>query len=485
MKKCLFASSEAYPLIKTGGLGDVSGSLPVALHALKRGKSRLVDVRLVIPAYPDAVKAAGKLKKVAELHSIGAIGPVNLLEGKLPGSDVTLWLVDAPQYFNRAGGPYADAQGNDWPDNASRFSLFCRAVCELAIDNAGLDWRADVVHAHDWQTGLVPALLSLQPNRPATVFTIHNLAYQGVYSAETFFSLSLPQALWTMFGLEYYGNMCFLKGGIAYADAITAVSPTYAEEIQRPEFGFGLDGLLKHRSDVLSGILNGIDTHSWDPSNDAFLTCPYDSSSLENKQANKTALQKILKLPVSAGTPLLGFIGRLVWQKGIDVLVDTLPKLMKRDLQFVVLGSGEAAQQAALKSLAKTYPDKLAVIVGYNEELSHQIEAGCDMFTMLSRYEPCGLNQIYSLRYGTIPIVSRTGGLADTVTDSSDSRQGTGFTFEPASASGFIEAVDRALALYPDTDRWQTMMRRGMSQDFSWGSSARQYLHVYNKVCPS
>lgn len=482
MKKCLFASSEAYPLIKTGGLGDVSGSLPIALHALKRGKNRLLDVRLVIPAYPDAIMAAGKLEKVATLHSTGAVGTVTVLQGTLPGSDVPLWLIDAPHYFARQGGPYADVHGNDWPDNPGRFSVFCRAVCELAMDRADIDWRADIVHAHDWQTGLVPALLSLENDRPATVFTIHNLAYQGVYSAETFFNLSLPPALWTMFGLEYYGNMCFLKGGLAYADAITTVSPTYAEEIQTPHFGFGLDGLLKHRSDVLSGILNGIDMQSWDPANDPFLTHCYDSDSLHQKAKNKAALQQQMGLPISATTPLLGFIGRLVWQKGVDVLVETLPELLKRNLQFVVLGSGEAAQETALQQLAADNPGKLVVKIGYNEKLSHQIEAGCDMFTMLSRYEPCGLNQIYSLRYGTVPIVSRTGGLADTVIDSDDNRRSTGFTFEPASADGFIAAVDRALALYQDNKRWQGMMRRGMHKDFSWNASARQYLDIYNKV---
>jgi starch synthase len=285
-----------------------------------------------------------------------------------------------------------------------------------------------------------------------------------------------------MHGLEYHGNMSFIKGGLNFADALTTVSPTYAREIQTSAFGFGLDGLLRHRADVLNGILNGIDTKSWDPAKDPLLEHHYDSTSLEGKQINKALLQKQLGFEVNAKTPLLGFIGRLVWQKGADILAETLPSLLKLPLQFVILGNGAPSQEAALQELAREYPDKLAVIIGYSEKLAHLIEAGCDMFTMLSRYEPCGLNQLYSLRYGTVPIVSNTGGLADTVIDASDSKNATGFTFEPASARHFISAVQRALSSYKDKERWQELVQRGMKQDFSWAARANQYLALYKKV---
>lgn len=482
MIKCLFASSEAYPLAKTGGLADVSASLPVALAALKQGKRRAVDIRLVMPAYPEAIVAAGKLTRIASIKNTGAVGAVEVLEGVLPGSNIRVWLIDAAEYFQREGGPYSDIHGNDWPDNAARFTVFSRAVCALAMDAVGLNWRADVVHANDWQTGLVPALLSPVTDRPATIFTIHNLAYQGVYSAETFFNLSLPPSLWTLHGLEYHGGMSLIKGGLSYADALTTVSPTYAREIQTAAFGFGLDGLLRHRADDLYGILNGIDMKSWDPACDPHLEHGYDSTSLAGKQANKALLQKQLGFKPNARTPVLGFIGRLVWQKGVDILAETLPTLLKLPLQFVILGNGAPAQEATLQQLAREYPNKLAVIIGYSEKLAHQIEAGCDMFTMLSRYEPCGLNQLYSLRYGTVPIVSKTGGLADTVIDASDIQKATGFTFEPASARHFINAVQRALSCYKDKERWQGLVQRGMQKDFSWTVSASQYLDLYRKV---
>jgi starch synthase len=482
--KLLFASSEATPLCKTGGLADVAGSLPPALAALTTGtnKNAALDVHLVLPAYPQAIAAAGHLRTVATLPHTGAVGEVRILEGQLPDSDVTLWLVDAPQYFARSGGPYADAQGNDWPDNAARFAIFSRAVTALALDQAGLDWCADIVHANDWQTALVPALLSRQAVRPASVFTIHNLAYQGVYPADTFFNLSLPREMWTMHGLEYHGNLCLIKGGLVYADALTTVSPTYAKEICTPEYGFGLDGLLRHRADHLHGIINGIDYTVWNPKTDSYLKAHYDRDDLGGKRDNKLALQTHLDLPVDANTPLLSFIGRLVWQKGVDVISAMLPALLQLPVQVVILGSGEKEHERSLRELARMYPDKLSVAIGYNEALAHQIEAGADMFIMPSRYEPCGLNQIYSLRYGTVPIVSDTGGLADTVIDAADSRRGTGFQFKPASAPHLLEAIQRALALYQQPKRWQSLVRRGMKQDFSWQHSARDYLDLYKRL---
>lgn len=482
--KLLFASSEATPLCKTGGLADVAGSLPPALAALGTGRNKqaALDVHLVIPAYPQAIAAAGELRHVATLHHTGAIGELRILEGRIGDSGVTLWLVDAPDYFSRAGGPYADAAGEDWPDNAARFTVFSRAVVALAMNQAGLNWRADLVHANDWQTGMVPALLSLEAERPATVFTIHNLAYQGVYPAETYFDLGLPRALWHMHGLEYHGNLCLIKGGLAYADALTTVSPTYAREICTVEYGFGLDGLLRHRAGGLRGIINGIDYTAWDPQKDPLLPAHYSQDDLAGKRHNKSALQTRLGLPVDPDIPLLCFIGRLVWQKGIDVLTSMLPVLLKQPVQVAILGSGDKQHEHALRILSRRYPGRLSVTIGYDEGLAHQLEAGADMFMMPSRYEPCGLNQIYSLRYGTIPIVSQTGGLADTVVDAADSRRGTGFHFQPASSPALLQAVQRALAFYARPKRWQTLQRRGMKQDYSWQQSARDYLDLYKGI---
>jgi starch synthase len=303
-----------------------------------------------------------------------------------------------------------------------------------------------------------------------------------VYSADTFFELGLPPEMWSMHGLEYHGGLSLIKGGLVYADALTTVSPTYAREICTPEFGFGLDGLLRHRADQLHGIINGIDYAVWNPQTDPYLKAHYAHDDLDGKQANKLALQTHLGLPTDANIPLLGFIGRLVWQKGVDVISAILPELLQLPIQVVILGSGEKEHERGLRELAKMYPDKLSVAIGYNEALAHQIEAGSDMFIMPSRYEPCGLNQIYSLRYGSVPIVSNTGGLADTVIDAADSRRGTGFHFEPASAPGLLAAIGRALDLYRQPKRWQSLVRRGMKKDFSWQHSARDYLDLYKRL---
>ena len=326
--KILFAASEAHPLIKTGGLGDVAGALPAALHDLKQ------DVRLILPAYRAAMLGIGNLK-VASLALQNDPYPIRLLEGKLPGSKVPAWLVDAPQYFDRAGNPYTGADGHDWPDNAARYASFARAVRAVALDQADLRWQPDVVHCNDWQTGLVPALLSLEAARPATVFTIHNLAYQGVFPAEEYQRLGLPAALWSVKGLEFYGQASYIKGGLNYADMLNTVSPTYAEEIRTPAFGCQLDGLLRERADRLTGILNGADYHEWDPATDPHLPHHYSAGALQGKAADKSALQQELGLPRAAEVPLIGFVGRLVEQKGVDLLAAILPELLQQPVQVV------------------------------------------------------------------------------------------------------------------------------------------------------
>ncbi len=478
--KILFVTSEAYPLIKTGGLADVSGSLPVAL------RNKRQDVRLLLPAYHEALEQAGDLRTVATLEPPGASQPIRILEGTLPGTRVKVWLVDYPPAFNRPGNPYMTLQGDPWPDNAQRFALLSRVTVEIAQNRAGLDWRPDVVHCHDWQTALVPALLSLEAARPATVFTIHNLSYQGIYDPDTFIRLDLAPALWQPDGLEYYGKLNIIKGGLVYADIITTVSPTYAEEIQTYEFGYGLEGLLHHRRDRLHGILNGVDYDKWNPAQDPRLKKPYTARTLDDKDENKKQLRRDFGLSQKKGLAVIGMITRLVEQKGIDLVLDAMPRLIQLPLQFVILGGGDSRYEWALGEWAKLYPDRIGLHIGYDETIAHRIEAGADIFLMPSRFEPCGLNQMYSQRYGTIPIVRRVGGLADSVIDATDENiaQGTatGIIFDHADANAVCWAVERSLTLYQDLKVWRGMMRAGMRQSFDWKTSAGKYIEVYEEA---
>ncbi len=482
--KILFTASEAQPLIKTGGLADVAGSLPKALGALG------LDVRLVMPAYPQAVERAIPLETVATFKVSGISEPVRILEQKEEGK-IHVYLVDAPSLFSRPGNPYTDASGRPWSDNAQRFALFCRVLVRIAMDQAGLNWCPDVVHCNDWQTGLVPALLAQEWDRPATIFTIHNLSYQGMYDRSTFVQLMLPNQLWSPEGLEFHDNFSFIKGGLVFADWLTTVSPTYAEEIRTPEFGYGLEGLLDHRSDRLTGVLNGIDYHIWDPATDRHIDHNYDANSYAKKQANKLGLQKELGLEENQNAMLFGNIGRMVAQKGIDMIIDILPKMMQRgNTQLVILGSGEEHLEQSLEIAAQKYPGKCVVRIGYDEHLAHRIEAGCDCFLMPSRFEPCGLNQLFSLRYGTVPIVTRTGGLADTVINLDHSSMlkdtATGFVADKPDSDSLMDAVERAMEYYHRPGQWwEKLAIHGMQQDFSWDSSAAHYLEIYSKAMDS
>ncbi len=477
MKKILFVTSEAHPLIKTGGLADVSGSLPKALAELGQ------DVRLIMPHY----QAIHTDKEIHFLCSLRVDNRhVNLWETQLPDSQVKVWLVDYPDFFNRPGNPYVNEEGEPWPDNADRFALFCRIAVEVAMNRAQQDWQPDIIHCNDWQSGLVPALLTLEPSRPASVFTIHNLAYQGLFPIESILGLNLPGQLWHPEGLEFYHLLSFIKGGLVYADRITTVSPTYALEIQTPAFGYGLEGLLNHRKDYLSGILNGIDLEVWNPETDSLIPKHYDAASLSGKALNKAALQRKFALPVTNKIPLVGLISRLVEQKGIDLIIDCVPELMAMPMQFVLLGSGDKAYEQRLQNLAQVYPDKMAVMLGYDEPLAHLIEAGSDVFLMPSRFEPCGLNQMYSQRYGTLPLVRKTGGLADTVVDALPQTiadlTASGFVFNEANASSLLEAIKRAMILYNDKNAWTKIQAHAMSKDFSWRHSAEQYLKLYRSL---
>ena len=482
MPNILFATSEAYPLIKTGGLADVSGSLPTALHELGQ------DIRLTLPAYPEALQRAGAVQRVAEIPT--RFGVVSVLEGTLPGSTLPVWLLDHPDSFERSGNPYLAADGKPWQDNATRFTVFAQAITELAMGRCGLDWAPDIVHCNDWQTGLVPALLRLEHERPATVFTVHNLAYQGLFPMASLSALGLAPELGTSEALEFHGQLSFIKGGLIFADRISTVSPTYAEEIQRPEFGYGLDGLLRHRSAVLSGILNGIDEREWDPQRDQHLAQPYGAANVvEGKLANRLALSAEFGLEPSSRALLVGMVGRLVEQKGIDLVLDALPSLLELPVQLVLLGSGEDRFEAALSEWAELEPRRVAVRIGYDERLAHVIEAGADTFLMPSRFEPCGLNQMYSLRYGTPPIVTRTGGLADTVTDASRDTltraEASGIVLERPETGALIEAMKRACLLFADKKLWLGMQRNGMRQDFTWRRSADAYLELYAEAMRS
>lgn len=477
MNKILFATSEVHPLIKTGGLADVSGSLPKALAELGE------DIRIILPNY-QAIKTNEAIyyKSTLRVNEY----EVNILETRLPGTDVIVWLVDYPKFFKLSGNPYHDAAGNPWANSAERFALFCQAAVEIAMNRSYLDWKPDIVHCNDWQSGLVPALLSLEQDRPATLFTIHNMAYQGLFPKSVNFSLNLPTQLWDSGGTEFHGMLSFLKSGLTYADRINTVSPTYAMEIQTAKFGCGLEGLLSFRKDVLSGIINGIDTDHWNPEIDPSITANFNHSKLNKKLLNKAALQTKLSLPVSNKMPMFGLISRLVEQKGIDLVLDCLPEILALPVQLVVLGSGNKEFEQQLLDYAKAHPDKVAVKIGYDEDLAHLIEAGADIFLMPSRYEPCGLNQMYSQLYGTIPLVSKVGGLADTVVDALpetlSNNTATGIVFDGVLSGTLIEAIKRALMLYSQSKTWKQMQVNGMQKDFSWEHSAEQYRALYEQL---
>ncbi len=474
--KILFIASELYPLVKTGGLGDVAGSLPQALREQDK------DVRVLLPAYAKVKEQITDANPVAEMHLLGL--PVKLLSATVSGSGIPLWLLDAPKWFDRSGNPYLQPDGTPWHDNDERFGALCWAGYRLALNQAGQSWQPDIVHCNDWQTGLVPALLSLKSSRPATIFTIHNLAYQGVFPKTTLSRLELPATLWTPEGLEFHDQLSFIKGGLAYADRINTVSPTYAREIQTARFGCGLEGLLRFRSHRLSGILNGIDTQKWDPASDTLIPQNYAAESLEHKQVNKKALQEHFGLPTQQDQILMAFIGRLVSQKGIDLILKALPTLLNHPFQLVCLGSGSSDYEHSLLYWSRRHPEQVAVHIGYDEALSHLVEAGADMFLMPSRFEPCGLNQMFSQRYGTVPIIHRTGGLADTVMDAlpGQLKKATGISFDLTDAGALLEAVKRAWLLYDRPPVWRQLQQSGMKKDFSWHRSAEDYSRLYQQA---
>ncbi len=487
--KVLFASSEVWPLIKTGGLGDVAYSLP---HALQQQD---VDIRIVLPAYQDVLKQLDSFKILGwlSLKIAGKEHNVRILQTSHEKFSMPIWLVDCQALFDRAGNPYAHEEGYDWFDNSERFSLFSLAVAKLGVDALNLDWKPDVVHANDWQTGLVAAFLDNEVDRPKRVFTIHNLAYGGYFSQQEFQRLKLPSQWWSSEGVEFYGSMSMMKAGIVYSDEITTVSPSYAKEICTSEFGYGLAGVLLHRQYKLTGILNGIDPEAWNPQTDPLLPYHYSAKRRNpGKQKNKQALLEsngVEATKESLAAPLLGMVSRLVEQKGVDMIIAAIPQLLETtDANFVFIGTGHPHIEAQLLKLSEQHPQRVMVSIEYSEKKAHLLEAGCDLFMMPSRFEPCGLNQLYSLRYGTLPIVHRTGGLADTVVntyfeDTANKKinsDATGFVFDKATTDEFLKTTQHALALYSQKKLWNQIQRNAMLQDFSWDKSALEYMRLYN-----
>jgi starch synthase len=477
--RVLMASSEVHPLIKTGGLADVAASLPAALVELGH------DARLIIPAYPRAVKQVREPRHLCEVRVPGSHEAVRILMGRLPDSLLPVYLVDAPDHFCREGSPYTDLSGRDWGDNAERFTLFNRVLARLGMGLPALGWRPQVLHCNDWQTGLAPALLQDTPERPATIFTVHNLAYQGLFDRATFERLGLAPALWAVNGLEFHQRMSFIKGGLVFSDRVNTVSPTYADEVRTPRYGCGLDGLLRQLGSRFQGILNGIDYRAWNPQTDPLIAQNYSADTFHLKVENKLSLQREIGLPRNERALVFGYIGRLVEQKGVDMILDILPLLLQRhDVQLVLQTTGDLRMERVLQDLSHAHPDQVAVRASYDEARAHRIEAGCDAFLMPSRFEPCGLNQIYSLRYGTLPIVRRTGGLADTVVHASPEYladgSATGFQFDEPTADALWGAVQQALTLYRERpEQWRSMALTGMAQDFSWEHSAAEYERLY------
>ncbi len=462
-------------MAKTGGLGDVAAALPAALAA---GGA---DVRLMMPGYPSALAQVRGLAIDRHYDDLAGFGAVDLLIGRAPGSDLRIWLVLCRRLYERPGGPYHDEYGAEWRDNLDRFALLSQAAAAVATSG---EWRPDIVHANDWHTGLIPSLLTASTSaRPATLLTIHNAFYQGEATLKQLRSFGLPLERLQRFGS---GKLSFLSLGVQEADLLSAVSPTYAQEIQTPEFGFGLEDLFAARSRELTGILNGVDYQLWDPRNDPLVAHKYGELNLAGKLACKAALLEEVHLDPGQHAPLLAIVSRLTWQKGLDLVVKSAEQLLAAGARVVVLGVGEAPLEQGFRELAARHPDRVAACIMYDEAFAHRILAGADIFLMPSRFEPCGLNQMYSLRYGTVPVVAAVGGLADSVVDAGErgiaDNTTTGFSVRESSVTAFSAAARKAIALYPNRLLWQALQRNGMRQDFSWDRAARAYRGLYDHL---
>lgn len=474
--KVLCVASEIFPLIKTGGLADVSGALPIALE--KQG----LKVKTLIPGYPGVIS---KVTAKKALHSYRDLfgGKASIRPLEVAGLD--LLVLDAPHLYQRDGGAYGDATGNDWPDNWQRFAALGRAGADVA---AGLvpEFVPDIVQAHDWQAAMTLAYMRYSSaSHVPTVMTVHNLAFQGKFPATIFPQLGLPPTAMAVDGIEYYGGIGYLKAGLQAASAITTVSPTYAQEIGTPEFGMGLDGLMNARDDQLHGIVNGIDTDIWNPETDTHIAKTYSIRTLKDRRANKRAVETRFSLD-SDDSPIFCVISRLTWQKGIDVLAAIMDDIVAMGGRLAILGAGDQGLEAILLAAAARHRGRIGMVIGYDEPLSHLMQAGSDAILIPSRFEPCGLTQLYGLRYGCIPVVSRTGGLADTIIDANEAAisagVATGVQFSPLDAASLRQAIRRTLDLYAHPRLWTAMQKQGMKSDVSWDKSARRYIELYSSL---
>jgi len=474
--KVLSVSSEVFPLIKTGGLADVSGALPIALKAFG------VETKTLLPGYPAVMKVIRD--PIVRLEFPDLLGePAAVLEVQHEGLD--LLVLDAPAYYDRPGGPYVDPLGKDYPDNWRRFAALSLAASEIA---AGLlpGWRPDLVHTHDWQAALTSVYMRYYPTPELpSVLTIHNIAFQGQFGPEIFPGLRLPAHAFATDSIEYYGTIGYLKGGLQTAHAITTVSPTYADEILTPEFGMGLEGVIASHIDNLHGIVNGIDTDIWNPATDPVVHTHYGPTTLKNREENRRSIAEFFHLD-NDDAPIFCVISRLTWQKGMDIVANVADEIVAMGGKLVVLGSGEAALEGALLASASRHPGRIGVSIGYNEPMSHLMQAGCDAIIIPSRFEPCGLTQLYGLRYGCVPIVARTGGLNDTVIDANHAalaaKVATGIQFSPVTEAGMLQAIRRAMHFYQDRKLWTQLQKQGMKSDVSWEKSAERYAALYSSL---
>ena len=476
--KVLSVASELFPLVKTGGLADVAGALPAAL------KPKGVQMACLVPGYPTVLKALTSAKPVHTYANLYGAGSA-VVHGTAHGMEI--FAVDAKHLYDRPGNPYLGPDGKDWSDNAQRFAALSRVASDFGEGKVKA-FVPDILQLHDWQSALAAANVRYAPEgtrKPKTLVTVHNIAFQGTFGAQLFPSLGLPHHAYAMDGLEYYGNLSFLKGGLACADAISTVSPTYAHEITTPEFGMGLDGLLRARRSVLHGIVNGIDTEIWNPATDKAIAQTYSAKTLDKRVNNKRALEKQLGLDTGDGI-LHGVVSRLTWQKGLDLLAEHLDWLVSTGARLALVGTGEAALETAFRDAAQRHKGKIGISMKYDEALSHLVQAGADTMLVPSRFEPCGLTQLYGLRYGCVPVVGRTGGLADTVIDANDAALGpgvaTGIQFSPITSANLQAALERAQRLHAQPARWRTIQTCGMAQDVSWDRSATVYADLFTSL---
>jgi starch synthase len=474
-------AAEIFPLVKTGGLADVLAALPVALA--EQG----ADVRLLLPGLPAVMDAVQGTRTVIDIGACFGALRVRLLLGRMPGSKLPVYVLDAPYLYKRGGSPYQDSRGEEWTDNLQRFALLGWVAAHLAAEDADPQWVPDIVHAHDWHAAMACTYIAEHPpTRAGTVFTVHNLAFQGLFPMHDWPSLGLTSRLMSPTGLEFHGQLSFMKAGLQFADHVTTVSPNYAREIATHEFGCGLDGAIRGRGDQVSGIINGIDEAIWNPAGDPAIAQRYDADRLAGKLACRRALQLELGLQADDNALLITLVSRLTSQKGLDLVLGSVPDLMQAGVQLALQGTGDAALETAFHMVQQAYPGRVHVHIGYDETRAHRLMAGADAIAVPSRFEPCGLTQLYGLRYGTLPIVRRVGGLADTVCDASAENladgTATGFTFDAATPVAFERCVRRALDLKARPMAWRQVVRQAMSQQLSWTGPAQQYMALYEQV---